>query len=76
MSGPTWAPEGIHLQTDSNSLQLTLENVTARTARSQDADFAAETANLTRAQVLVSARHSVLATANNTPEQCESEHES
>jgi flagellin len=56
------------LETDSNSLQVTLENVTASNSTIQDADFAAETAALTRAQVLVSAGTSVLATANNAPQ--------
>jgi len=42
--------------------------VTSSEADIQDADFAAETANLTRNQILVQAGTSVLATANNTPQ--------
>jgi flagellin len=42
--------------------------VTSSESDIADADFAAETANLTRAQILVQAGTSVLATANNTPQ--------
>jgi flagellin len=35
-----------------SNLQATTENLTALRSRIQDADFAAETANLTRAQIL------------------------
>ena len=37
-------------------------------SRFQDANFAQETSNLTRAQILVSAGTSVLSTANSTPQ--------
>jgi flagellin len=56
------------LETNSASLQVTLENVTASQSDIADANFAAETSNLTRNQVLVQAGTSVLATANNTPQ--------
>ena len=46
----------------------TLENVTSSENDITDADFAAETANLTRDQILVQAGTTVLATANNTPQ--------
>lgn len=52
------------LQTNVRSLQSALENVTAATSQIRDADFAVETSNLTRAQVLSQAGTSVLATAN------------
>lgn len=52
------------LQTNVRSLQSALENVTAATSQIRDADFAIETSNLTRAQVLSQAGTSVLATAN------------
>ncbi len=56
------------LQTNINSLNVTLENVTSSESSIRDADFAAETANLTRAQILAQAGTSVLATANSTPQ--------
>lgn len=48
---------------------LTSENLTAANSRIQDADFAAETAALSRAQVLQQAGISVLAQANAVPQQ-------
>jgi len=56
------------LQTTSNSLAVALENVTASESTIRDADFAQETAALTRAQILTQAGTSVLATANVTPQ--------
>jgi flagellin len=56
------------LQTNANSLQVALENVTSSESSIRDADFAAETAALTRAQILTQAGTSVLATANSTPQ--------
>jgi flagellin len=56
------------LQTNMNSLQIALENVTASESTIRDADFAEETARLTRAQILTQAGTSVLATANATPQ--------
>ena len=56
------------LQTNINSLSVTLENVIAAESIIRDADFAAETAELTRAQILTQAGTSVLATANTTPQ--------
>ncbi len=56
------------LQTNMNSLSVALENVTASESSIRDADFAAETAALTRAQILTQAGTSVLATANSTPQ--------
>ncbi len=50
------------------SLQITSENLSASRSRIQDADFAAETANLTRAQILQQAGISVLAQANASPQ--------
>ncbi len=48
------------------SLEIGLENTTASESRIRDADFAAETAALTRAQILAQAGTAVLATANVT----------
>ncbi|MGH7213775.1 MAG: flagellin [Tepidisphaeraceae bacterium] len=56
------------LETNINSLGVALENVTASESSIRDADFAQETAALTRAQILTQAGTSVLATANTTPQ--------
>jgi len=50
------------------SVQTTAENLSASRSRIQDADFAAETANLTRAQILQQAGTAVLAQANAAPQ--------
>jgi flagellin len=68
LQGRLGAFEKNTLETNTASLQVTLENVTSSESDIADADFAAETANLTRAQILVQAGTSVLATANNTPQ--------
>lgn len=51
-----------------NNLSTTAENLSAARSRIRDADFAAETAALTRAQILQQAGTSVLAQANQTPQ--------
>ncbi len=51
------------------SLQNTSENTSAARSRIQDADFAAETAALSRAQVLQQASTAMLAQANAQPQQ-------
>lgn len=56
------------LDTNMNSLNVTMENVTASESTIRDADFAKETANMTREQILTQAGTSVLATANSTPQ--------
>lgn len=50
-----------------SNLQNTSENLSASRSRIQDADFASETANMTRAQVLQQAGTAVLAQANQLP---------
>lgn len=50
------------------NLQTTSENLSASRSRIQDADFAAETANLTRAQILQQAGTAMLAQANALPQ--------
>ncbi|HZZ43236.1 MAG TPA: flagellin [Tepidisphaeraceae bacterium] len=57
------------LDTNVNSLSVTLENVTSAESDIADADFASETSAMTRAQILTQAGTSVLATANSTPQQ-------
>jgi flagellin len=50
-----------------NNLQTTSENLSAARSRIQDTDFAAETANLTRGQILQQAGTAMLAQANQLP---------
>lgn len=49
------------------SLQTSSENLSASRSRIQDADFAAETANLTKGQILQQAGTAMLAQANSLP---------
>lgn len=56
------------LQTNINSLNVSLENVTASESAIRDADFAKETAAMTRSQILVQAGTKVLALANAAPQ--------
>ena len=51
-----------------NNLQTTSENVSAARSRIQDADFAEETAGLTRNQILQQAGTAMLAQANSLPQ--------
>jgi len=51
-----------------SSVQSYAENVTASRSRIQDADFAAETANLTRVQIMQQAGVAMLAQANAVPQ--------
>jgi flagellin len=54
------------LESTANNMQTTLENTTAAESNIRDTNFAVETANLTKYQVLVQAGTSVLNTANQT----------
>lgn len=56
------------LQSNIASLQDTLTNLTAAESSIRDADFAVESAGLTRAQILVQSSTSVLAIANQNPQ--------
>jgi len=56
------------IETAINSLRVALENVSASESVIRDTDFAKETAELTRSQILVSAGTSVLAAANASPQ--------
>ena len=51
-----------------NSLSVAFENASSAESDISDTDFAAETANLTREQVLVSSATTVLSHANSTPQ--------
>lgn len=57
------------IDTNVRSLQAAYENLSASQSRIRDADFAAETSQLTRAQILTSAGTSVLALANQQSQQ-------
>ena len=57
------------LESTVSNLQITKENLQAANSRIEDADFAAETAELSRTQVLQQAGISVLAQANALPQQ-------
>ncbi|MEW6563740.1 MAG: flagellin, partial [Pseudomonadota bacterium] len=50
-----------------SNLQVSVENQTAARSRIMDADFAAETASMTRAQILQQAGTAMLAQANQLP---------
>lgn len=56
------------LETNIFALSDTLENLTDAESTIRDADFAAESASLTRAQILVQSGTSVLAIANSNPQ--------
>ena len=55
-------------ETAINSLEVTSENTAAARSRIQDADFALETANLSRAQILQQAGTAMVAQANQIPQ--------
>lgn len=56
------------LQTTANSLQVTYENTAAAEASIRETDYAAETSNMTRTQILVQAATSTLRLANAQPQ--------
>lgn len=56
------------LETNRNALSDTLTNLTEAQSLIRDADFAAETAALTRAQILVQSGTTVLSVANQNPQ--------
>lgn len=56
------------LETNKNALNDTLTNLTDAESSIRDADFAEETANLTRSQILVQSGTRVLAIANQNPQ--------
>jgi flagellin len=57
------------LESTANSLQITYENTAAAEASIRDTDFASETSNLTRAQILVQSATTTLRLANAAPQQ-------
>jgi flagellin len=66
--GRLGAFEANTLNTNIDSLQVASENLSSSLSNIQDTDFAQETSNLTRSQILVQAGTSVLSTANNNPQ--------
>jgi flagellin len=56
------------LQSTINNLQVAIENTSAAESRIRDVDVAAETANLTRANILTQAGTAILAQANQAPQ--------
>jgi len=67
LRGTLGAVQNRLLSTISN-LQVNVENTSAALSRIRDVDVAAETANMTRANILVQAGVSILAQANQTPQ--------
>lgn len=63
----TWGAIQNRFESAIATLQVSVENQTAARSRIMDADFAAETANLTSAQVLQQAGQAMLAQANSAP---------
>jgi flagellin len=68
LRGQLGAFQSTTLDTNINTLNDTLSNLTDAQSSIQDADFAAESANLTRAQILVQAGTTVLSIANQNPQ--------
>lgn len=68
LSGRLGAFQANTLNTNISSLNVALENATSSNSDIRDANFAAETTNMTRSQILVQAGTSVLATANSLPQ--------
>ncbi len=56
------------VQSTINSLKVAYENTAAAESALRDADFAAETSNMTRAQILIQSSTSVLQMANQAPQ--------
>ena len=68
LRGRLGAFERTSLQTNRNALGDTLVNLTEAESQIRDADFAVETAALTRAQILVQSGNTVLTIANQNPQ--------
>lgn len=68
LSGRLGAFEEYTLGSTTQSLNVAFENISAANSDIADTNFAAETANLTRAQILQQASETVLSTANSAPQ--------
>ncbi len=58
----------VRFESTIDNLSISAENLSASRSRIQDADFAAETANLTKGQILQQAGTAILAQANSLPQ--------
>lgn len=68
LRGRLGAMQGFTMDTNIKTMEDTLENMIQAESQIRDADFAVETANLTRAQVLVQSGTTVLSIANQNPQ--------
>jgi flagellin len=68
LRGRLGAFETFTLGSTINSLGVAYENISAANSSIEDTDFAAETANLTRYQILAQASTTVLSQANSAPQ--------
>jgi flagellin len=68
LRGRLGAFQSASLDTNKNTLNDTLVNLTEAQSSIRDADFASESANLTRAQILVQSGTTVLQVANSNPQ--------
>jgi flagellin len=68
LSGRLGAFQKYTLGSTINNLSIAYENAASALSGVQDTDFAAETANLTRAQILASSATTVLSAANSQPQ--------
>jgi flagellin len=68
LSGRLGAFQKYTLGSTINNLSVAYENASSALSNVEDTDFAAETANLTRAQILASSATTVLSTANSQPQ--------
>jgi flagellin len=68
LRGRLGAFQSASLETNKNTLNDTLVNLTEAQSSIRDADFAAESAKLTRAQILVQSGTTVLQVANQNPQ--------
>jgi flagellin len=67
LRGRLGALQGLTMDTNIKTMEDTMENMVQAESQIRDADFAVETANLTRAQVLVQSGTTVLSIANQNP---------
>lgn len=68
LRGRLGAFQKLTVESTVNSLNVALENTAAAESAIRDTDFASETANLTRSQILVQAATTVLRQANSSPQ--------
>jgi flagellin len=69
LRGRLGAIQGLTMDTNQKTLEDMVQNMQTSLSLIQDTDFAAETANLTRAQILTQSGMSVLSIANQQPQQ-------